>query len=802
MVLIKFLTNIFNNSNTKFTKLLLAFIAIVIGLCGIYNFLSNLGLRRIAPLSLSKIILLSYLYLTAQIIFYCVIHGIKNFKELKINSFLEEIKLILYVSGLFLLFSFIFRTYGIWKVGYSSGYLELLIKGILSDLNTLRSFYPLFLSIFLYRVSTTLFINTENINHGSCNLYTIFNVISIFILGFLWGWVPHVGRFVGLEILYIKDMNEIRFDYSFIGLSLFLACFYLFMSFKTRRKSSEKSMSLWIWILGICSIPALLLAISIMIGRIHSIFSHYYLLDETNERYVSKYNDYLDKSALSDNPIHFFYNNSVRDFLRIVYSGANRKMITFFQRPNIELSNSEKLKISSTLMSKSEFLFDIKFPAYRKAIKTKAKRYNIVVIILETFEPKESKSFSGKENPLKFFEELKQDSLVLDQCFANAQASYEGESAISSSLPIWGIVNGKINGLFACSRTKSFLTLLKENGYYTYFSTTWDNKAPLLSSFQEQTLKILSINTKKDIFYSKADYYTNAFMIAGIQNISELFNEHLSPLSLDPHINDDDYEFAQQCEPKHGTHGIWFIHDSYAYEKLYKKMLSIDGPFFIVTHTESSHTNFPLAKGFKPLGEIDSSERYYYGMKYADTALKDFFRKIKKHPVYENTIFILISDHTSGNKTLSLYDQYHIPALVHAPNIIKPRIITKPTFQIDVGSTIIDLLNLSGNYTSLGISWNSETLPHRGMILPDWDGYLIFVYDPYILKVDTNKVYEFYDFRNNKEKNLIKDPRYKEIIDHTHKEFLKTYIFFADSLYSNQIMPSKLFQKKMKSYHP
>src|SRR3546814_667206 len=206
-------------------------------------------------------------------------------------------------------------------------------------------------------------------------------------------------------------------------------------------------------------------------------------------------------------------------------------------------------------------------------LKENVKHYNIVVIILETFEPKESKSFLGKESPLKFFEELKKDSLVLDQCFSNAQASYEGEAAISSSLPIWGIVNGKRNGLFAWSRTKSFLTLLKENGYYTYFSTTWNSKASLLSSLQEQALKLFSIDTKNDIFYSKADNYTNAFMIAGIQNISELFNEHLSPLSLDPHINDGDDAFAKQSEQKNGIHGVWFIHDSYSYEKLYKKML-------------------------------------------------------------------------------------------------------------------------------------------------------------------------------------------------------------------------------------
>ncbi|MGI4850343.1 MAG: LTA synthase family protein, partial [Janthinobacterium lividum] len=282
---------------------------------------------------------------------------------------------------------------------------------------------------------------------------------------------------------------------------------------------------------------------------------------------------------------------------------------------------------------------------------------------------------------------------------------------------------------------------------------------------------------------------TFPFITAGIEQVSNLFDENLSfhRDMLDNKIHSNDVECAKSLN--HWKHGEKYVHDEFTYEKLYNKMISMTEPYFLITHTGSSHYNYPIKDGFKPKDKISKEERYYYSLKYADQTLRKFFDRIKKHPTYKNTIFILISDHTAGRNHYSLYDKYHIPALVYAPGIISAGEINKPTFQCDIGPTILDILNIDGNYTTFGTSAFQKNLPQRGMILPDWDGYLVFVYDPYIAKVDVNKVYEIYNFRQNKERNQINNPDMINKIKDIHQEFLKTYQFFADNIYGNKLLP-------------
>lgn len=128
--------------------------------------------------------------------------------------------------------------------------------------------------------------------------------------------------------------------------------------------------------------------------------------------------------------------------------------------------------------------------------------------------------------------------------------------------------------------------------------------------------------------------------------------------------------------------------------------------------------------------------------------------------------------------------------LIHAPHIVGSKTIDEAAFQIDIGPTLLDILGLSGQYTSFGKSlYTSNGTEKRGMILPNWDGYLVFVYDPYILKLDVDKVHEIYNFRKNKYQNLIDDPSMKDSIKNLHREFLIMYQTVGDAVYNNRIYP-------------
>ncbi|MFX7090541.1 sulfatase-like hydrolase/transferase, partial [Acinetobacter baumannii] len=67
---------------------------------------------------------------------------------------------------------------------------------------------------------------------------------------------------------------------------------------------------------------------------------------------------------------------------------------------------------------------------------------------------------------------------------------------------------------------------------------------------------------------------------------------------------------------------------------------------------------------------------------------------------FENTVFVIVADHcaSSAGKTELPLDSYHIPMLIYSPTHIQPGVMNRLMSQIDVGPTLLGLLNFS--YTS------------------------------------------------------------------------------------------------------
>jgi phosphoglycerol transferase MdoB-like AlkP superfamily enzyme len=87
-------------------------------------------------------------------------------------------------------------------------------------------------------------------------------------------------------------------------------------------------------------------------------------------------------------------------------------------------------------------------------------------------------------------------------------------------------------------------------------------------------------------------------------------------------------------------------------------------------------------------------------VKYSDWAIGNLMREASTRPWYRDTLFVFIADHTSharGRTDLPL-ENYHIPLIIYAPNVFTPQTIDAVASQIDVGPTILALLNVS--YTS------------------------------------------------------------------------------------------------------
>lgn len=146
---------------------------------------------------------------------------------------------------------------------------------------------------------------------------------------------------------------------------------------------------------------------------------------------------------------------------------------------------------------------------------------------------------------------------------------------------------------------------------------------------------------------------------------------------------------------------IWGVCDEDMAKKAIKTMneeAKTGKPFFNHWMTVSNHRPFTY-----PDGKIDipsDAKSRNGGVKYTDYAMKQFFKMAKKQTWYENTVFVILSDHcaSSSGKTELPMDKYHIPAMIYAPDFIAPKNENKLMSQIDLMPTLFGLLHF--NYES------------------------------------------------------------------------------------------------------
>lgn len=117
-------------------------------------------------------------------------------------------------------------------------------------------------------------------------------------------------------------------------------------------------------------------------------------------------------------------------------------------------------------------------------------------------------------------------------------------------------------------------------------------------------------------------------------------------------------------------------------------------PFFAQIMTVSNHRPYTY-----PEGRIDipSHTGREGAVKYTDYAIGKFIRDAGSKPWFNNTLFVIVSDHcaSSAGKVELPVDKYHIPMIFYAPDLIKPGVFEKLTAQIDIGPTILGYLNFS-----------------------------------------------------------------------------------------------------------
>ena len=317
---------------------------------------------------------------------------------------------------------------------------------------------------------------------------------------------------------------------------------------------------------------------------------------------------------------------------------------------------------------------------------------NIVILIMESFS-KEFMSFNTNAiSYTPFIDSLMKHSLVFNNAFSNGLKSIEALPAITASIPTL-MNNPFITSEFAQNKFMSIASLLNAEGYSTSF-------------FHGGIKGTMGFNS----YCIKAGYK--------------------SYIGMEEYNNKKDFDNS------------WGIYDEPFLKFTANKLKNTKKPFFTTIFTLSSHPPYTLPIEYiknKKIDKLNIQET----IKYTDYSLSKFFNRIKNENWFENTIFIITSDHTTpvsyDSKYNNLIGRYSIPLIIYKPDNSLKGENNNIIQQIDIMPTVLELLNYNKTYFAFGKSYSEK---NKWAIMKLEDIYY-FITDHGIIK---NKEEEYITF--------------------------------------------------------
>ncbi len=171
------------------------------------------------------------------------------------------------------------------------------------------------------------------------------------------------------------------------------------------------------------------------------------------------------------------------------------------------------------------------------------------------------------------------------------------------------------------------------------------------------------------------------------------------------------------------THeNVWGVADEDMFRRAMKELdtrTAAGKKVFVHVMTTSNHRPFTYPDKRIDIASGASREG---AAKYADWAIGALIREAKSHAWFDDTIFVFVADHTShGRGRMDLPpENYHVPMIIYAPKWIKPAVIDYVSSQIDVGPTILSLLNFSYRSNFFGQDILTEGRLHQRALMANY----------------------------------------------------------------------------------
>lgn len=369
---------------------------------------------------------------------------------------------------------------------------------------------------------------------------------------------------------------------------------------------------------------------------------------------------------------------------------------------------------------------------------------NIVIFILESFGKEYSGAFN-KDTKIKnfvsytpFFDSLAGKSLIATNAFANGRQSIHGMSSVLAGIP--SLKDAFTSSPYSNQKIQSIVSVSNEMGYDTSFFHGAPNGSMGFLGFGN----ILGFKH----YYGKNEYN-----------------------------NDEDFD------------GMWGIWDEPFFQYFAKTLNTKKSPFMATMFSASSHHPFKVPEKYQGKFRKGPLE-IHQPIGYTDFALKKFFETAEKMPWFNNTIFVLVADHTNQiayPEYEKAMNRFAVPILFYSPN---PKYnlkgeITSPAQQMDIYPTLADLMG----YNRKIRSWGRSLVPDRkeDYLIVNSSGVEQFMIGNYIYLFDGKDFTGIYDIKDlGYEKNLLGKVKTPEVA----LGELKSKAWYQD--YMNRVINRKL----------
>ena len=247
--------------------------------------------------------------------------------------------------------------------------------------------------------------------------------------------------------------------------------------------------------------------------------------------------------------------------------------------------------------------------------------------------------------------------------------------------------------------------------------------------------------------------YETAFF-HGAQNGSMGFEAFARKTGFQKYFGRTEYEAAHGTDDYDGTWAIW---DEPFLQYYANEMSKMHEPFMTAVFTASSHHPFVVPEQYQKIFPEEGLE-IHKCIRYTDMAIGRFFETASRQSWFNNTIFVLTSDHTNMSDHAEYQSDlggFCSPIIIYDPSQHEGKTEEKIAQQIDILPTILGLLGYSKTYLAFGIDV-LNTPAEDTWAVNYLNGIYQYVKYGYVLQFDGQQTKAVYKLEDRLMKNNLK----------------------------------------------